>query len=144
MTKKKEETFDRALSLIHFHRFISLYFIDLRKRHLKERLVTISNKDQGHKDLHGATAPKPNSFSGASNTTLPFSLRELGLDKTSNEYRRRVLQAKVSSKTRKCRIKRNVTLHGGHLPYGPKRIRNIPNRKSKGTFLIHYFITILA
>ncbi|KAH7623701.1 hypothetical protein NADE_008524 [Nannochloris sp. 'desiccata'] len=102
---------------------------ELRKRHSKEKLVTISNKDQGHKDIHGATAPGPssNSFNGASNTTLPFTLRELGLEKTSDEYHRRLLQNVVSSVTPKCTIKRNVTLHGGHLPYGPKRIKDIPN-----------------
>jgi len=118
-----------VLSILNAYLFV---FIDFRKRRSDERLVTISNKDQGQ-----------NGFGGASNTTLPFSLRELGLDKTSNEYQRRVLQAKVSSKTHRCRIKRNVTLHGGHLPYGPKRIRNIPNRKSKGTFLTYYFMAML-
>ena len=67
---------------------------------------------------------------GAPNTTLPFSLQELGLDENSNEhYNRRVLLTTVSSGTATCTIKRNVTLHGGHLPNGPRRIKDIQNRK---------------
>jgi hypothetical protein len=112
---------------------------ELRKRHYKERLVTIYKSDQnpdlGSKHLDEATtttttavtAPAPSG--GSSNTTLPFTLRELGLEKTTDEYHRRVLQATVSSGAAKCTIRRNVTLHGGHLPHGPRRIKDIPNRK---------------
>ncbi len=63
----------------------------------------------------------------STNTTLPFTLSELGLETAaSDDYHRRVLQNSVSNGASKCTIKRNVTLHGGHLPNGPKRIKDIP------------------